>query len=125
MRLSNSFAHQDKYVSYFTRFYALSFLHLRLTLCSVDTPMPSREDLQTQVDKFLQSIAAAIPSLDFLVWDDTSYVVLRSHGNAGLAVELKKLPTNSRLEYGSGVDVISEDIAWLQHKTYRWNANPE
>ena len=79
--------------------------------------MSNGKYLQLQLDEFLHCVAAAVPSLDFLVWNDTCYVVLRS--NAGLMAELEELPTNSRLEYGSGVDVISEDISWL-HKTRRW-----
>jgi len=84
--------------------------------------MSGANDFQTQIDKFLRGFAAAVPSLDFLIWHDTCYVVVRSHDNMGPTVELKKLLTESRLEYGSGVNVISEDIAWLQQKIHQWNS---
>ena len=64
----------------------------------------------------MRSIAAAVPSLDFLACYGELYVVLRSHGDIGPTVELKALPNSSRLEYGNGVNAVSEDIAWLQQK---------
>jgi len=71
----------------------------------------SAKDFQMQT---LRNIAATVPSLDFLAYNGKLYVVMRSHGDKGSTVELKELPANSKLEYGSGVDVVSEDIAWLQ-----------
>lgn len=60
--------------------------------------------------EMLRNIATTVPSLDFLACCGKLYVITR-----GSTVELKELPTGSKLEYGSGVDVVSEDIAWLQH----------
>ena len=80
-------------------------------------------------------IAAAIPSTDFIGWHGEHYVVVRSEvqrdreasastnagGSVGAGtrrekVELKELPARRRLDCGTGVDLGSEDAAWLERK---------
>lgn len=67
-----------------------------------------------------RSIAIALPSLDFVGWYGEHYVVVRSTSEEsgvqkGL-VELKELPSRRRLDCGNGVDLGSEDAAWLERK---------
>ena len=76
----------------------------------------SEKDFQMQKDKTLHSIASAVPSLDFFACYGQLYLVVRSYGDTGPTVELKALPTSSRLEYGNGLDIISGDMTWLQPK---------
>lgn len=78
-----------------------------------------------------RSLAIVIPSLDFVGWHGEHLVVVR--GEAALhthapqsdalmalddkfAVELKELPARRRLDSGTGVDLGSEDGAWLERK---------
>ena len=73
-----------------------------------------------------RSLAVAIPSLDFIGWHGEHFVVVRgeaAHAQAAghltedkLAVELKELPARRRLDCGTGVDLGSEDGAWLERK---------
>ena len=58
-------------------------------------------------------MATAIPSLDFLGWHGEHYVVVRTDPGS---VELKELPTRRRLDCGKGVDLGSDDVAWLERK---------
>ncbi len=69
------------------------------------------------------SIAATVPSLEFLVLYDDPYIVLRSHGDVVCtpSVEVKQLPTNRNLEYGRGIDLGDEDAAWLEWKDVPMN----
>lgn len=68
----------------------------------------------------LSRFATTLTSLDFLACGNEHHVVVRSDGDTDSTVKLQKLQTSNRLEYGSGDDVVSEDIAWLQQ-----NENPE
>jgi hypothetical protein len=117
MRLSNSYADQDEYAQYFTRFNTLSFLDLQIWGNPAQAAPISNNDRQIQTDRLLRNIAATVPSLDFLKWHGKLYLILRSHGDMGSTLDFKELQTNNRVEYGSGIDIVSEDIAWLQHKT--------
>lgn len=66
-----------------------------------------------------RSIATALPSLDFVGWSGEHYVVVRSTSTTGVdegLVELKELPSRRRLDCGNGVDLGSEDAAWLERK---------
>ena len=66
------------------------------------------------------SIAATVPSLDFLAWNHVAYVIVRSHGDLGrtLNVEVQELPfSRTRLDCDRGVDMGGEDAAWLERKS--------
>lgn len=80
----------------------------------------SEKDYQVQTDAWnssLRSIATVLPSLDFVGWHGEHYVVVRGEGSGdGEAVELKELPSRRRLDCGKGVDLGSEDAAWLERK---------
>lgn len=58
------------------------------------------------------SILAAIPSLDFLVWNRQPYVVVRRK----TTVDLKELPISKNWNYGSGIDFGGDDAEWLERK---------
>lgn len=77
----------------------------------------SEKDFQFQTDLWnssARSIAAALPSLDFVGWHGEHYVVVR--GDDDCALELKELPSRRRLDCGKGVDLGTEDAAWLERK---------
>lgn len=74
-----------------------------------------------------RSIAAAIPSVDFIGWHGEHFVVVRSggacasttsgkHQDRRTELELKELPARRRLDCGKGVDLGSEDAMWLERK---------
>ncbi|TEB20189.1 hypothetical protein FA13DRAFT_1743319 [Coprinellus micaceus] len=101
----------NEYASLFSKFRSLSFLHMQC---------PNRQ-FQVQSDLWIshaRSIAYSIPSLDFLGWHGEHFAIARTvserqwHGN----VELKELPTRRRLDCGKGVDLGSDDAAWLERK---------
>lgn len=76
----------------------------------------SEKEFRVQSDIWMQCllrIAASIPSLDFVGWHGEHWVIVR--GTAG-EVELKELPARRRLDCGTGVDLGSEDAAWLERK---------
>jgi hypothetical protein len=81
----------------------------------------TEKEFQVQSDLWIshaRSIAYSIPSLDFLGWHGEHFAIARTaserqwHGN----VELKELPTRRRLDCGKGVDLGSDDAAWLERK---------
>jgi hypothetical protein len=77
----------------------------------------SEKDIQVQTmhwNSNARSIAIELPSLDFVGWHGEHYVVARTDG--GAIVELKELPSRRRLDCGNGVDLGSEDAAWLERK---------
>ena len=80
----------------------------------------SEKEIQLQTDLWnsnARSIAIEVPSLDFVGWHGEHYVVVRSEGGSDCgAVELKELPSRRRLDCGNGVDLGSEDAAWLERK---------
>ena len=84
----------------------------------------SEKDFQVQTDMWIssaRSVAAAIPSLDFLGWHGEHYVIVRtkqcnSDDDGHGSLELKELPTRRRLDCGKGVDLGGEDAAWLERK---------
>jgi hypothetical protein len=84
--------------------------------------MLSDKDTKMQTDLWYlnaRNIAITLPSLDFVGWYGEHYVVVRSTSSSssdkGL-VELKELPSRRRLDCGNGVDLGSEDAAWLERK---------
>jgi hypothetical protein len=62
-------------------------------------------------------IAIAVPSIDFLVWNQFPYAVVRSNGDAHhtASVVVKELPSRG-LEYGRSVDIGGDDADWLEMK---------
>lgn len=81
----------------------------------------SEKDFAVQTDIWnssARSIAAAVPSLDFVGWHGEHHVVVRSDEGTGKCdiVELKELPSRRRLDCGKGVDLGGEDVAWLERK---------
>ncbi|RDB17685.1 hypothetical protein Hypma_001198 [Hypsizygus marmoreus] len=106
----------NEYAHHFTKFKALSFLHLQCM--SQRRPKPNlmgEKDFQVQTDLWnssARSIATELPSVDFMGWHGEHYVVVRSDGG----VELKELPARRRLDCGKGVDLGSSDAAWLERK---------
>lgn len=112
---------QNEYAPAFAAFPSLSFLHLHGT--SKRRPQPnlmSEKDIQVQTVLWhsnARSIAIELPSLDFVGWHGEHYVVVRTEGGPhGRTVELKELPSRRRLDCGNGVDLGSEDAAWLERK---------
>ena len=65
-------------------------------------------------------MTTALPSIDFIGWHGQHYVVVRNDlcstddYYAGESVEPKELPSRRRLDCGKGVDLGSEDAAWLE-----------
>jgi len=113
------------YAASFSTFPALSFLHLQSANKRRPKPnLMSEKDFQVQTDMWIssaRSVAAAIPSLDFLGWHGEHYVIVRTEQcNSDVdgygSVELKELPTRRRLDCGKGVDLGGEDAAWLERK---------
>jgi len=112
-----------EYARFFSRFTSLSFLHLQCA--SKLRPKPnlmSEKDFQVQTDLWYSSartIATSLPSVDFIGWHGEHYVVVRSDrwdGFGSGSVELKDLPSRRRLDCGKGVDLGSDDAAWLERK---------
>ncbi|KAF9456903.1 hypothetical protein BDZ94DRAFT_1176681 [Collybia nuda] len=112
----------NEYSRPFTRFPSLSFLHLQCAGKRRPKPnLMSDKDYQVQTDIWNSSarnIATTLPSVDFVGWHGEHYVVVRSDGicGGGGQVELKELPARRRLDCGKGVDLGSEDAAWLERK---------
>lgn len=80
--------------------------------------MPPK-DFQFQTDLWIssaRSIAATLPSLDFVGWHGEHYVVVRGETFGNRIVDLKELPSRRRLDCGKGVDLGSDDAAWLERK---------
>jgi hypothetical protein len=113
---------QNGYACFFSSFHSLSLLHFHCA--SKQRP---KQNLMTEKN-FLsytelwmssaRSIASAVPSLDFVGWHGEHYVVVRSPesgSNCGM-VDLKELPSKRRLDCGKGVDLGSEEAAWLERK---------
>jgi hypothetical protein len=112
---------QNEYAPAFASFPSLSFLHLHDT--SKRRPQPnlmSEKEIQLQTvlwNSNARSIAIELPSLDFVGWHGEHYVVARTEdGINNGTVELKELPSRRRLDCGNGVDLGSEDAAWLERK---------
>jgi hypothetical protein len=110
---------QNTYARYFSRFFALSMLHL--ASASVRRPQPNlmaEKDFQVQSDAWTaqaKSIPSVLPTLDFVGWHGEHYVVVRDEKDK-LMLELKELPARRRLDCGKGVDLGSEDACWLERK---------
>lgn len=91
---------------------------MHLHVQSKRRPQPnllSEKDFQVQTDLWTssaRSIAVIMPSLDFVGWHGEHYVVVRSTDK----VELKELPARRRLDCGKGVDLGTEDAAWMERK---------
>ena len=94
-------------------------LHLHWHMQSRPQPYLPEKDYQVQTELWHsspRSIAHALPSLDFVGWHGEHYVVVRRTGENGKKVELKELPVRRRLDCGKGVDLGSDDAAWLERK---------
>ncbi|ESK82186.1 hypothetical protein Moror_14458 [Moniliophthora roreri MCA 2997] len=116
----------SEYAMCFSRFHALSFLHLQCS--SSHRPqtnfIPSEKDFQVQTELWhaaARSIPCMIPSLDFIGWHGEHYVVVRSvgvdsEGRTMYLVDLKELPSPRRLDCPKGVDLGTEDAIWLERK---------
>lgn len=81
----------------------------------------TEKDYELQTDVWIsnaRSIACSIPSLDFLGWHGEHFVIVRTESDKQWSghVELKELPTRRRLDCGKGVDLGSDDAAWLERK---------
>lgn len=80
------------------------------------TTVMSEKEFQVQTDLWYataRSVVSTVPSLDFIGWHGEHFVVER---NGKYSVELKDLPARRRLDCGTGVDLGSEDAAWLERK---------
>jgi hypothetical protein len=78
----------------------------------------AEKEYQVQTEAWIssaRSIAATLPSLDFVGWHGEHYAVVRG-GDDGKTVELKELPGRRRLDCGKGVDLGSGDASWLERK---------
>jgi len=112
----------NRYARSFSSFLSLSFLHLRCTLKQRPQPnLLSDKDFQLQTESWMtsaRSIAIALPSLDFVGWHGEHYVVVRTgEGWDSIGfVELKELPSRRRLDCAKGVDLGTDDAAWLERK---------
>jgi hypothetical protein len=114
---------QNEYAHSLTSFPSLTFLHLQSASKRRPKPnMMSEKMYQLETDVWnssARSIAAVLPSLDFVGWHGEHYVVVRNGSErcgVGGSVELKELPSRRRLDCGKGVDLGSEDAAWLERK---------
>lgn len=67
-------------------------------------------------DEGLCSIAATIPSLDFLMWDYRPCVVVRPAEGRTSNVQLEDLPMNRCSDYGGAVSFGGDDADWLEQK---------
>ncbi|KAF8626672.1 hypothetical protein AX15_004763 [Amanita polypyramis BW_CC] len=111
------------YSPLFARYHGLSFLHLQCT--SKRRPKPNLmtvKEYLVQTDLWsshARTIAAAIPSLDFVGWHGEHYVVVRNcttHKKPNGIVELKELPVRRRLDCTKGVDLGAYDATWLERR---------
>jgi len=143
---SDIFLLQHEHAHPFRRFHQLSFLHFKAS--SKRRPKPnllSDKDYREQTNLWYfsaRSLAASLPSLDFLGWHGEHYIVIRGKqiksdtgykgGSKRLLegwdcdtnrldsvagscdVDLKELPSRRRLDCLKGVDLGSEDAAWLE-----------
>ncbi|KAF6750433.1 hypothetical protein DFP72DRAFT_911157 [Ephemerocybe angulata] len=112
-----------EYASLFSKFGSLSFLHVQCPNRRRPKPnLMSEKEFEVQTDLWMssaRSIAHSIPSLDFLGWHGEHFVIARLAGDGRLwagNVDLKELPTRRRLDCGKGVDLGSDDAAWLERK---------
>ncbi|KAJ3849488.1 hypothetical protein EV368DRAFT_75675 [Lentinula lateritia] len=124
----------NAYALLFTPFHQLSFLHLQSSSQRRPKPnlMPEGE-FQRETDLWqasARSIACTLPTLDFVGWHREHYVVVRNTPvgssttactslvsvHETTALELKELPPRRRLDCGKGVDLGTEDAAWLERK---------
>ncbi|KAJ3548644.1 hypothetical protein NMY22_g1192 [Coprinellus aureogranulatus] len=112
----------NEYASLFSKFRSLSFLHMQCPNRRRPKPnLLTEKDFEVQTDIWLsnaRSIAYSIPSLDFIGWHGEHFVVVRTTSDRQWSgnVELKELPTRRRLDCGKGVDLGSDDAAWLERK---------
>ncbi|KZT03268.1 uncharacterized protein LAESUDRAFT_659991 [Laetiporus sulphureus 93-53] len=120
------------YATAFRAFPSLSMLHLRSHSAARPQPtLMSDKEHTRQTEEWLanaRSVAAALPLLDFVGWHGEHYIVCGSAGTGGgcsddrkekedgMHVELKELPSRRRLDCGKGVDLGSEDAAWMERK---------
>ncbi|KAF4586299.1 hypothetical protein EYR40_010307 [Pleurotus pulmonarius] len=125
----------DEYAAMFKSFPNLSFLHFQATCKRRPKPnlMSEKEYLmQTEIwQSSVRSMAIHVQTLDFVGWHGEHYAVVRGSGwphapstssylpgpwREGGMVELKELPSRRRLDCGKGVDLGTEDAAWLERK---------
>ncbi|EJD04432.1 uncharacterized protein FOMMEDRAFT_82069 [Fomitiporia mediterranea MF3/22] len=106
----------EGYVHVFSRFPSLGMLHLHNSRRRrPQISVMSEKEFQVQTDLWFDSvrcIAAEVPSLDFIGWHGEHFVIVR--GKSG--IDLKELPARRRLDCGTGVDLGSDDAAWMERK---------
>ncbi|CCM05826.1 uncharacterized protein FIBRA_08060 [Fibroporia radiculosa] len=106
----------------FRRLSSLSMLHLRVLPAHRPQPnLLSEKEFALQTERWtagVSAVARALPSLDFVGWHGEHYVVVRTQSGASYPsrVELEQLPERRRLDCGKGVDLGSEDAAWMERK---------
>ena len=97
-------------------------LHLDSNLRRPQPNLLSDKEYQVQTEQWAanaRSIARALPTIDFVGWHGEHYVVVRNSSDSARErekVELKELPARRRLDCAKGVDLGSEDAAWMEHK---------
>jgi hypothetical protein len=69
----------------------------------------------------VQSVATALPSISFINWHREHYVVVHSDpcitdDDASESIKLREVPSRRQVDCGKGVDLGSEDAAWLEQK---------
>ncbi|EIN05157.1 hypothetical protein PUNSTDRAFT_92032 [Punctularia strigosozonata HHB-11173 SS5] len=118
----------DHYASLFAPFHTLSLLHLhKANKKRPQLSHMSEKEYHVQSQLWhtcLQQIAVSVPSLDFVGWHGEHWVIVRGTSAGEKSeeseicknVELKELPARKRLDCGTGVDLGSEDAAWLERK---------
>ncbi|CDO77493.1 hypothetical protein BN946_scf184902.g27 [Trametes cinnabarina] len=107
------------YAQSFTVFNSLAMLHLNGNCRRPQPNLLSDKEYQVQTALWAssaRSIARALPSVDFVGWHGEHYVVVRGGADIGDKVELKELPSRRRLDCAKGVDLGTEDAAWMERK---------
>ncbi|KAI0354203.1 hypothetical protein OH77DRAFT_517571 [Trametes cingulata] len=108
-----------EYAPAFSIFPALAMLHLNGKRRRPQPNLLSDKEFQVQTELWTtsaRSIAHVLPSIDFVGWHGEQYVVVRGGGGKSDQVELKELPSRRRLDCAKGVDLGSEDAAWMERK---------
>ncbi|KAI0698173.1 hypothetical protein C8T65DRAFT_582077 [Cerioporus squamosus] len=106
-----------EYASAFKIFPSITMLHLDSNRRRPQPNLLSDKEYQLQTEQWTlhaRSIARALPTIDFVGWHGEHYVVVRSGEQE--KVELKELPARRRLDCAKGVDLGSEDAAWMERK---------
>ncbi|KAJ2984542.1 hypothetical protein NUW54_g10470 [Trametes sanguinea] len=112
-----------EYAPSFSVFRSLAMLHLNGNCRRPQPNLLSDKEYQVQTELWAssaRSIARVLPSIDFVGWHGEHYVVVRGSGANALdsheKLELKELPSRRRLDCAKGVDLGTEDAAWMERK---------